>query len=470
MMDSLELLKDKLRRARPIKISGRVEKVVGLTIESCGPATAVGEVCRIEMSNGQDVSAEVVGFRDDKVILMPIGEARGIAPGDQVVATGSGFRLRAGNDLLGRVIDATGRPLDGKGAIVGETDIFTEGDAPGAMQRQRISEVLPTGIRAVDATLTLGAGQRIGIFSGSGVGKSTLLGMIARYSSAEVNVIGLVGERGREVRDFIERDLGPEGLSRSVVVVATSDAPPMVRLKGAFTATAIAEYFRDQGKKVVLMMDSVTRLAMAQREIGLAIGEPPATKGYPPSVFSMLPRLLERSGTTDHRGSITGFYTILVEADDMNEPIADAVRAILDGHIVLARQLAERGHFPAVDVSASVSRLMIDVASSEHQSNARRLRRMLADYSAAEDLINIGAYVAGSNPGIDEAVKHIEGINAFLCQDMAESVGFEETLAQLGGLFASQAVGANGAGGGDGAGSAQAVASAFAKTTADRSR
>jgi flagellum-specific ATP synthase len=434
MTDSLDMLKERLEGVNPIKVSGRVEKVVGLTIESRGPATAVGEVCRIETS-GKEVVAEVVGFRDDRVILMPVGEARGIAPGDRVVATDGGFKVPAGDALLGRVIDARGRPLDGLGPIVTATEVHTEREAPSATQRERISEVLPTGIRAIDAALTLGAGQRIGIFSGSGVGKSTLLGMIARYSSAEVNVIGLVGERGREVRDFIERDLGPEGLSRSVVVVATSDEPPMLRLKGAFTATAVAEYFRDQGKKVVLMMDSVTRLAMAQREIGLAVGEPPATKGYPPSVFSMLPRLLERSGTTEHRGSITGFYTVLVESDDMNEPIADSVRAILDGHVVLSRQLAERGHFPAVDVSASVSRLMLDVATPEHMAKARLLRRMLADYASAEDLINIGAYVAGSNPAIDEAIGNISGINTFLQQDVGESVAFKETVSLLSGLF-----------------------------------
>ncbi len=371
------------------------------------------------------------------MVLMPLGEMRGISPGSEIIPTGSPFEVVVGDDLLGRVIDGLGNPLDDKGPIRGQSTYPVHQFPSHPYSRQRIHEILVTGVRAIDGLLTCGQGQRIGIFSGSGVGKSTLLGMIGRYTEADVNVIALVGERGREVRDFIEKDLGEAGLKRSVVVAATSDQPPLVRVQGAFVATAIAEYFRDQGKKVILMMDSVTRLAMAQREIGLAIGEPPATKGYTPSVFSMLPRLLERAGTTSHQGNITGIYTVLVEADDINEPISDAVRAILDGHIVLSRELASQNHYPPIDILESISRLMNDLVPKYHKNIAGQIREYLAVYKNARDLINIGAYVSGSNPKIDAALHYVNTIESFLKQAVEEKSSFQETIDGMGKLFVS---------------------------------
>lgn len=413
--------------------TGQVTRVIGLTVEVRGISASIGEVCDIVVPGGQcPVRAEVVGFRDKTTLLMPLGELRGIHPGCTVIPRGKTLTVRMGTHLLGRVLDGLGMPMDRK-----ETETSREAEEgeeapvdsrpPNPLARRRITDVLATGVKAIDGLLTCGKGQRLGIFSGSGVGKSTLLGMIARHGSADVNVIALVGERGREVREFIERDLGPEGLARSVVVVATSDQPALVRLKGAFVASAIAEYFRDRGLDVMLMMDSVTRFAMAQREVGLAVGEPPATRGYTPSVFALLPRLLERSGMGSS-GSITAFYTVLVEADDMNEPIADTVRGILDGHVVLSRELASRGHFPAIDVLDSISRLMPDLASKDHYQRAMFAREKLAVYRQSEDMINIGAYAGGTSPEIDEAIECYQPINDFLKQDMNQGFSFDETL------------------------------------------
>lgn len=414
---------------------GRVTQVVGLTIEADGPGVNIGQLCRIRPAGGgQPILAEVVGFRAARTILMPLGEMDGVGPGCEVISTGQALTVQVGRDLLGRVLDGLGRPLDGRGSAASEGAYPVNGQPPNPITRPRISAPLPVGVRAIDGLLTCGRGQRLGIFAGSGVGKSTLLGMIARNTEADVNVIALVGERGREVRDFLERDLGPDGLKRSVVVVATSDQPALIRIKAAFVATAIAEFFRDQGLDVLLMMDSVTRFAMAQRELGLAIGEPPATRGYTPSVFALLPRLLERSGTAE-RGTITGIYTVLVEGDDMNEPIADAVRGILDGHIVLARALAAQNHYPAIDVLASVSRVMIEIVPPEQTAAAGRLRAALATYREASDLINIGAYVAGSNPEIDRALNVIEPINEFLRQGIYEQAPFADTARRLQDLF-----------------------------------
>ena len=412
----------------PVEVSGRVTRVIGLTVEAVGLELPVGELCRI----GEDppVVAEVVGFRDEVAILLPLGDLSGVAPGQRVVPTGRAHLVGVSWGLLGRVLDGLGRPLDGKPLPPPEAWYPVNGSPPNPLARRRIKEVLPTGVRAIDALLTLGQGQRMGIFSGSGVGKSTLLGMIARHTQADVNVIALIGERGREVLDFMEKDLGPRGLAKSVVVAATSDQPALVRIKGAFVATAIAEFFRDQGAHVVLMMDSLTRLAMAQREVGLAVGEPPTARGYTPSVFALLPRLLERAGKTA-RGSITGLYTVLVDGDDFNEPISDAARSILDGHIVLSRRLAARNHFPAIDVSASVSRLMSEVVTPEHREAAAGVRELLAAYEQSEDLISIGAYQRGTNPKVDAAIDKYPDIMKFLRQDMEEGSTFEEALEGL---------------------------------------
>jgi flagellum-specific ATP synthase len=418
-----------------MKLNGKVSQVVGVVVESRGPAAHLGEICEIYAKrSAPPITAEVVGFRENSVLLMPLGEMEELAPGSDVVATGSALKVRVGPGLLGRVLDALGRPIDGLGPVEVESELLVGRTPPDPLQRRRITEPLSIGIRAIDAVLTCGKGQRVGIFAGSGVGKSTLLGMIARNTEADVNVIALIGERGREVRDFLEKDLGPEGLARSVVVVATSDQVAVARLRGAMVATCVAEYFRDQGKDVMLMMDSVTRVAWAQREIGLAVGEPPTTRGYTPSVFAMLPKLLERSGTST-KGSITGLYTVLVEGDDMNEPVADSVRSILDGHIVLSRDLAHRNHYPAIDVLASVSRLMPDVASRETVQAAANLRDALATHRSAEDLINIGAYVDGSNPKIDYAKAHIDAINTFLRQDVTENAAYSEAIAGLQSMF-----------------------------------
>src|SRR3989339_27330 len=418
-----------------IKVIGKVVQVVGLIIEAQVQGVSVGDLCVIRVEKEDRESyAEVVGFREKRVLLMPLGSTYGISPGSQVLAAGRPLMVQVGKHVLGRVLSGLGEPIDGKGQIVGEKDRSLFAEPPDPVKRPRVTEILKVGVRAIDGLLTIGRGQRMGIFAGSGVGKSTLMGMIARNAEAEVNVIALVGERGREVRDFIEESLGEEGLKKSVVVVATSDQPPLIRLKAAFVATAIAEFFRDKGKKVILMMDSTTRFAMAQREIGLAAGEPPTTKGYTPSVFALLPRLMERSGTSVV-GSITAFYTILVEGDDFNEPIADQCRSILDGHIMLSRDLAARNHYPAIDISHSVSRLMTNLAKNEHKSSAAKLREVLARYTEAEDLINIGAYVKGSNPKIDYALSKIDNVNKFLQQGTFEQIEFSDTVKKLINIF-----------------------------------
>lgn len=411
-----------------IKVNGKVTDVVGLVIVSSGPNASVGELCTIIDDQGNEVcKAEVVGFKDGKVLSIAIGEVKKISPHCEIIASGRNFSVGVGDNLLGRVLDGLGNPIDEKGDlnILDQLDIYRE--PPNPLHRSRIMHPLQTGVRSIDGLLSTGRGQRVGIFSGSGVGKSTTLGMIARNTDADVNVIVLVGERGREVREFIEKDLGEEGLKKSVVVVATSDQPALLRIKSAFVGTTIAEYFRDRGADVLLMMDSITRFAMAQREIGLTIGEPPTSKGYTPSVFALLPKLLERAGTAKV-GSITGFYTVLVDGDDMLEPIADAVRSILDGHIVLSRKLANRGQYPAVDPLQSVSRVMPDIVSKEHLEIAHRFNEILATYSEAEDLINIGAYVKGSNPAIDNAVSKIDGIRNYLKQSITEKATFEDAV------------------------------------------
>jgi flagellum-specific ATP synthase len=413
----------------PVRVNGKVTQVVGLTIESQGPEVKLGEICQIFPQNGEPIIAEVVGFRDNKVLLMPLGELTSIGPGSDVVATGSSLSVKVGPEILGKVLDGLGRPL--RGSIPpGLASYPTNNAPPNPLLRPRIAEPLSVGVRAIDGLLTIGKGQRVGIFAGSGVGKSTLLGMIARNTTADINVIALIGERGREVMEFIERDLGEEGLKRSVVVVATSDQPAMIRIKGAMIATSIAEYFRDRGLNVMLMMDSVTRFAMAQREIGLAIGEPPATRGYTPSVFALLPKLLERAGTAD-KGSITAFYTVLVDSDDMNDPIADAVRGILDGHIVLDRKIAQKGHFPAIDVLASVSRVMNEICTERHLEAARQVKRHLATFREAEDLINIGAYKPGTNREIDAAIRYKDIIRDFTAQGTHEPSDLNTTIQAL---------------------------------------
>lgn len=428
-------MKDAIHRCISVKLTGKVTQVIGLVIESQGPLVSVGELCYIHSHFPEipPVPAEVVGFREGYVMLMPVGEMQGIGPGCEVVSAQKMLKVKVGEELLGRVLDGLGRPMDDKGPILSKEEYPLQAPPPPPLARPRINESLYVGVRAIDGLITMGQGQRIGIMAGSGVGKSTLLSMIARNTEADISVIALIGERGREVRDFIERDLGEEGLKRSVVVVATSDQPALVRIKGAMTATAIAEYFRDHGHKVVLMMDSVTRFAMAQREVGLTIGEPPATRGYTPSVFALLPRLLERAGTSD-TGSITGIYTVLVDGDDMNEPIADAVRSILDGHIVLSRAIASQNHFPAIDILPSVSRVMNEVVSKEHLKAAQQMRSLMAVYKDAEDLIHIGAYVKGSSPKIDEAIQKIDTINKFLCQDIFETDSYEDTEKKLLGI------------------------------------
>ena len=429
---NLQKLKNAITECNTIKLTGKVTQVVGLVIETNGPAVSVGELCYIssKFPNVPPIPAEVVGFREGFVMLMAIGEMQGVGPGCEVVAAQKTLKVKVGEELLGRVLDGLGNPMDGLGPILSTLEYPLQAPPPHPLKRPRINQSLYVGVRAVDGLITMGDGQRIGIMAGSGVGKSTLLSMIARNTEADISVIALVGERGREVRDFIERDLGEAGLKRAVVVVATSDQPALVRIKGAMTATAIAEYFRDQGHKVILMMDSVTRFAMAQREIGLTIGEPPATRGYTPSVFALLPRLLERAGTSEH-GSITGIYTVLVDGDDMNEPIADAVRSILDGHIVLSRQIAAQNHFPAIDVLGSVSRVMVDVVKPEHLQAAQKMRALMAVYREAEDLIHIGAYVKGSSKRIDEAIGKIDSINEFLCQGIFEVDNYDVTKQKL---------------------------------------
>lgn len=423
-------LTERLRDARMYRVYGRVEKVIGLTIEARGPSARIGEVCVIRSGDGQESLCEVVGFRQDLVLLMPLGPIEGLAPGSLVQSTGDSLQIRVGDDLLGRVVGGLGEPIDSLGPLTGREWARIHRDPPSPLARPRIDTPLATGVRAIDGLLTLGVGQRVGLFAGSGVGKSTLLGMVAKSSEADVNVIALIGERGREVREFIERDLGPDGLRRSVVVVVTSDQPPLVRVKGAFVATAIAEFFRDQGRSVALMMDSVTRFSMAQRELGLAVGEPPTARGYTPSVFASLPRLLERAGRSQ-LGSITGIYTVLVDGDDLQDPIADAVRGILDGHIVLSRELANRGHFPAIDVLQSVSRLMNDLVGPEHSQAARHVRTLMAAKRDVEDLIRIGAYKPGSDPEADEAIAVERELLEFLRQRVSEQTVFAQTVSAV---------------------------------------
>ena len=415
-----------------VRPEGRVFEVTGLTVKTIGPPASMGDMVLVECDSAagrQQVPCEVVGFRDRYVLVMPYEQLSGIRPGGRVLPGGR-MSVQAGYPLLGRILDGLGRPIDDKPAVWDTVPVEIDRDAPPALSRNPLTQVFSTGIRAIDGLLTVARGQRIGIMAGSGVGKSVLLGALARNAQSTVNVIALIGERGREVRDFVEKNLGAEGLARSVVVVVTSDQSPMERMKGAFTAMAIAEYFRDQGEDVLFLMDSVTRCAMAKREVGLAIGEPPTTKGYPPSVFGFLARLLERSGASD-KGSITGFFTVLVEGDDMNDPIGDTVRSILDGHIVLSRKIASMNRYPAIDVQASLSRLMSDVASAGHKELAGRFRSLLATYEKAEDLINIGAYAKGSNPKIDEALSRIEAMQEFLSQKAEASVSFADMLKHL---------------------------------------
>ena len=421
-----------------IQASGKVTNVVGLVIEAQGPLSRLGTVCDIyTRGDSHKITAEVLGFKDNKVLMMPLQEIRGIGPGCPIVARQQRAVIPVGPGLLGRVIDGLGNPIDNKGPIPAESEYPIYGTPVNPLTRKRISKPLDLGIRAINGLLSVGCGQRMGIFAGSGVGKSVLLGMIARKTAADVNVIALIGERGREVNEFIEKELGEKGLERSVIVVATSDHLPLIRMRGAFIATAIAEFFRDQGRHVNLMMDSVTRFAMAQREIGLALGEPPTTKGYTPSVFTLLPKLCERAGTSANRGTITGLYTVLVEGDDTNEPIADALRSILDGHINLTRDLSNQNHYPAIDILSSISRVMDDIIDPEQRQYANKLKETLAVYRKAEDLINIGAYVAGSNPKIDYAIEMIEKINRYLKQDIDETTDFAESISQLAQLFES---------------------------------
>ena len=422
----------KLETIDTLKSIGRVTRSVGLIVESQGPTVSVGDLCYLPSTNGERTTMlEVVGFRDNNVLLMPLGQMPPVRVGDSIVAAGVSSEVNVGPELLGRTIDALGRPLDGLGDIKTKTSYPLNRETTNPLARANIDEPLETGVRVIDGLLTVGAGQRIGIFGGSGVGKSTLLGMMANRSSADVNVIALIGERGREVREFIENELGEDGMKRSILVVSTSDDSALVRIRAALAATSIAEYFKDQGANVLLIMDSVTRFCMAQREIGLAAGEPPSSKGYTPSVFALLPRILERAGKFAGGGSITGFYTILVEGDDMNEPIADAVRSILDGHIVLSRDLAARNHYPCIDVLNSVSRLFSIVAESEHRVQAGKIRELMAAYEKAEDLINIGAYQKGSNTSIDLAVERHDEINAFLKQRRDEAASYNDSLAKL---------------------------------------
>ena len=418
-----------------VKHLGKVAKVVGLTIESIGPMAKLNDLCLIRSNSAAGVvKAEVVGFRDDRVLLMPYDNVEGVGLGSWVENTGAPLQVPVSEELLGLTLDGVGEPMNADGLGADCAHYSVEAAPPDPLSRKIIDEVLTLGVKAVDGLLTIGKGQRIGIFAGSGVGKSTLMGMFARNTKADINVIAPIGERGREVREFIERDLGEEGMRRSVVVVATSDKPALIRKKAAQTATAIAEYFRDQGKDVLLMMDSLTRFSMAQREIGLASGEPPVSRGYPPSVYAQMPKLLERAGNSD-RGSITGLYTVLVDGDDFNEPITDTARGILDGHIVLSRQMAQKNHYPAIDILQSISRVMSSIITKEHKVAAGKMKQVLATYQEAEDLINIGAYKAGSNPDIDFAIDKIRAVNAFLQQQTDEKFTFEESLQQMLDIF-----------------------------------
>lgn len=423
--------REAIRSCHPVSREGRIVEVAGIVAEANGPRLGIGSLCAIMDRHGDRLPAEVIGFRDKRVIVMPFGEMRGIEPGSRIVDMSDQPTVKVGDGFIGRIVDGFGNPLDDKGCIESSREYPIQGTIVNPMERKIIEDVIDVGVRPINGLVSLGKGQRMAIMAGSGVGKSVLMGMIARNTTADVIVIAMIGERGREVKEFIERTLGPEGLAKTVVVVATSDSPALVRIRGTYMATAMAEYFRDKGSDVILIMDSITRFAMSLREVGLAAGEPPSAKGYTPSVFTQLPKLLERAGTVENKGSITGIYNVLVEGDDMNDPIADAIRSIVDGHIVLSRSLAHRGHYPAIDVMSSISRIMNDIVSPEHLTQAREIIKILADYTAAEDLINIGAYVDGSDPQIDYARAMIGKINAFLQQDVKESVTFEDSLSQL---------------------------------------
>ncbi|MCD6473280.1 FliI/YscN family ATPase [Candidatus Aerophobetes bacterium] len=420
-----------IEKTDPIKVEGKVTRTVGSVIESLGPPACIGELCYIyPLGEKNEIKAEVVGFRENRLLLMPLERTEGMKTESKIVATGYPITIKASKDLLGRVLNGLGQPIDNKSAfILGERRPIYNAPIP-PLGRKRVKEPLSIGIRAIDGILTYGKGQRLGIFAGSGIGKTILMGEIAKYSQADVNVIALIGERGREVKDFLEKNLGEAGLKKSVVIVVTSDQPALLKIKGAFVATAIAEYFRDMGLDVLLMVDSITRFAMAQREIGVAIGEPPTTKAYPPSVYALIPKLIERAGAFA-KGSITGLYTVLVEADDINEPVSDTLRSTLDGHIVLSRKLASRNHYPAIDVLNSISRSMVDIVSLEHRKAANKLRKVLSIYKEAEDLINIGAYVKGSNPEIDYAIKMIKEVNSYLQQDLGEYTPYKEAVSKL---------------------------------------
>lgn len=436
---SLEKYCDTVEASCPIRVEGHVTKVVGTVIEGSGPAMPVGGICHILPSGSSEpIQAEVIGFRDQSLLLMPLSKSEGVEPGSVIIAKRFAARVGVGFDMLGRVLDGLGNPLDDADALRPEMTVPLYARPVNPLHRSRISDALDVGVRSIDCLTTLAKGQRTAIMAGSGVGKSVLLGMMARYTKADVNVIGLIGERGREVREFIERDLGEEGLKRSVVIAATSDTSPLIRMRGAYLAAAVAEFFRDRNKDVLLMMDSITRFAMAVREVGLSAGEPPTNKAYPPSTFSHLPKLLERAGTNGQTGSITGIYTVLVEGDDMNEPIADAVRSIVDGHIVLDRELASKGHYPAVNVLSSISRLMNDVVAREHLDLAYACRRILADYAKIEDLVNLGAYEKGNNKRTDYALDMIDDINGFLQQDVNTPSTMEEAYNTLSGLLSSR--------------------------------
>ena len=412
--------------------TGNLTQMIGLVLESNGPKVPVGEICNLKDSKGNVVSkSEVVGFKEgNRILSMVYGDTENLYPGMKIAATGEKLKVSVGRELLGRILDGLGNPIDGKGEIITSERRSIYATPPNPLFRKRIEEPISTGVKTIDGLLTVGKGQRVGIFAGSGVGKSTLIGMISRNTNADINVIALIGERGREVREFIEKDLGEEGLRRSVIIVSSSDDPPLTRVKSAYTATTIAEYFREEGLDVMFMMDSATRFAMAQREVGLTIGEPPTSKGYTPSVFTGLQKLMERAGTSA-KGSITGLYTVLVEGDDMNEPVSDTVRGILDGHILLSRELAARGHYPAIEVLGSISRVMRDIISNEHSNAAYQIQRMIATYSNSEDLINVGAYKSGSNPETDKAISKIDAINKFLMQSTNEIISYDETVDQL---------------------------------------
>jgi flagellum-specific ATP synthase len=424
-----------IRTCNTIDIAGKIVKVAGLVAEADGPGMSVGSVCAIKRSDGKDVQAEVIGFNDNRILVMPFGEMRGIEPGSPIVSVHKEPSVEVGESFLGRVVDGLGRPLDNRGIVRPEDRYPIFGRVRNPLKRKIIKEVIDVGVTAINSLITLGKGQRIAVMAGSGVGKSVLMGMIARNTTADVSIVALIGERGREVREFVERSLGPEGLKKSVVIAATSDSAALERIRGAHLATAMAEYFRDRGLDVILMMDSVTRFAMSLREVGLAVGEPPSAKGYTPSVFVQIPKLLERAGTFEKGGSITGIYNVLVEGDDMNEPIADAVRSTVDGHVVLSRKLSQKGYYPAIDPLASISRVMNDIADADHLDYARKLIRIVSTYKESEDLINIGAYADGSDSQIDQAKAMIHQVNAFLQQDIHQKVSFKETIESLKQLF-----------------------------------